>query len=296
VAVSLAAVLWGFDGVVLTPRLQGLDIMLVVFLLHAIPFALMQPFLFRSYGVLRQLNSGGMLALLAVSLCGGVLGTYAIVQALFAVQFNQLSVVVLLQKLQPLFAIGLAGLVLRERIRGRFLVRAIVAVIGAYLLAFGFSMPEVGADRATVQGAIWAVVAAAAFGGATVLGKLLLRQLDFRVATFGRYGMTALVTGIYLVLSGGLSLEKISVQQAWILLLIGLTTGSGALFLYYRGLGQIRAITAAICELWLPLSAVVFDRLVNGSVLAPVQWFGGAVLLTAITLVSIDSAAQPSKR
>ena len=51
-AICISAALWGFDGVALTPRLYNLDVLQVVFLLHAVPFLFMQLFLLRSYGVL----------------------------------------------------------------------------------------------------------------------------------------------------------------------------------------------------------------------------------------------------
>ena len=70
-------------------------------------------------------------------------------------------------------------------------------------------------------------------------------------------------------------------------LVIGLTTGSGAIFLYYYGLTRVRAVVSAICELCLPLSAVVFDYWLNGSVLGGWQWLGAVLLVTAITLVSL---------
>ena len=103
--ICLSAALWGLDGVVLTPRLANLPVAFVVFLLHVVPFVLMQPFLYRSYGRLRRMDARGWSALALVSLTGGLIGTLAIVKALFLVDFNQLSVVVLLQKLQPVFAI-----------------------------------------------------------------------------------------------------------------------------------------------------------------------------------------------
>jgi len=79
--------------------------------------------------------------------------------------------------------------------------------------------------------------------------------------------------------------------QNWLLIvLIGLTTGSGAIFLYYFGLTRVRAIVATICELCLPLSAILFDYLINGSVLGPWQWIGAAVLIAAITKVSLRPA------
>ncbi len=45
--ICVSAALWGVDGVVLTPRLSNLSVPFVVFLLHAVPFALMQPFLWQ---------------------------------------------------------------------------------------------------------------------------------------------------------------------------------------------------------------------------------------------------------
>jgi drug/metabolite transporter (DMT)-like permease len=279
--------MWGLDGVALTPRLFGLPVPLVVLLLHLVPFILMQPFLFRAYPRIARMGRGGWISLLLVALSGGLLGTLAIVKALFLVNFNQLSVVVLLQKLQPVFAILLAALVLGERMRKEFFIWAFLAVVGAYGLTFGLRLPASSTGSGGVEAAVWAVVAALAFGCATVLGKRLLDDLDFKAATFARYGLTSALALVYLGLSGtGLPLESVGRVQ-WILVLaIGLTTGSGAIFVYYYGLGRVRASVATICELCLPLSAVLFDYLLNDSVLGPWQWVGAGLMLTAIVRIS----------
>ena len=99
--ICVSAALWGLDGVVLTPRLANLQVPFVVFLLHAIPFALMQPFLWRSYRRLRAMPARGWLALALVAFTGGMLGTLAIVKALFLVNFNQLSVCLLYTSPSP---------------------------------------------------------------------------------------------------------------------------------------------------------------------------------------------------
>ncbi len=293
-AICLSATLWGLDGVVLTPRLYNLDVLFVVFLVHAVPFLLMQPFLWPAYRTLARLPAREWLVLLLVALTGGTLGTFAIVRALFLVDFNQLSVVVLLQKLQPVFAILLAALLLRERISGRFLLRAAAALVGAYLLTFGARLPDLATGSASTQAAAWAAVAAAAFGSATVLGKRLLHALDFRQATFGRYGLTALLTALYLAAAeGGLSFAEVTPSNWIIVLVIGLTTGSGALFLYYFGLTRVRAVVSAICEMCLPLSAILFDYLINRSALGPWQWLGATILVAAIFLVSTRQGTSP---
>lgn len=285
--ICFAASLWGLDGVVLTPRLAPLPVTLVVFLLHAVPFALMQPFLAGRWRVLLRLDRKSWIALLLVALTGGLIGTLAIVHALFLVGFNQLSVVVLLQKLQPVFAIALAGLVLREPIGTRFALWAAVALTGAYLLSFGLTLPQVGEGGVTARAAFWATVAAACFGAATVLGKDLLGSVDVVTATFGRFGVTATAALIVLAFRHhGVPLGLLDLRQWVLVLLISVTTGSGAIFLYYVGLRRVRASIASLCELCLPLTAVLLDRFVNHSVLGPWQWFGAALLIAAIARVT----------
>ncbi len=143
------------------------------------------------------------------------------------------------------------------------------------------------AGDGTVTAATLALIAAAAFGSATVFGKQLLGSLDFKDATFGRYGMTAVMALGYTLVSGaGLPFAEVTPKEWMIVLVISLTTGSGALFLYYYGLTRVKASVAAICELCLPLSAVVFDYLINGSVLGGWQWVGAALLIGAILRIT----------
>jgi len=295
-AICIAAALWGLDGVVLTPRLSTLAVAFVVFLLHAVPFALMQPVLFGCWRRLRAFDRRTWLVLGLVALTGGLMGTFAIVKALFLVEFKQLSVVVLLQKLQPVFAIFLAALLLKERLTGRFVAWAVAAISGGYLLTFGLSVPDLAGGERTLWAAFYALVAAACFGAATVFGKLLLGTVDFKTATFARYGLTSVLALIYVAVSGvGLPIATVSTENWIVILVISLTTGSGAIFLYYWGLTRVKATVATICELCLPLSAVMLDYLVNGSRLGIWQWLGGFVLLGSILRIStMQSSPKPS--
>jgi drug/metabolite transporter (DMT)-like permease len=52
------------------------------------------------------------------------MGTFFYTKALSYIQYIDLSVVVLLQKLQPLFAISLAAIILKEKITQKFLLLA----------------------------------------------------------------------------------------------------------------------------------------------------------------------------
>lgn len=287
IAICFAAILWGLDGVALTPKLFTLSPIFVVFLLHAVPFMMMQPFLFSSYKKLLKLPKENMLFLFLAALAGGLIGTIAIVKALFLVHFQKLSIVMLLQKLQPVFAIFFAAIILKERLSKKYVFWAAISLIGAYMLTFGIGVPIISDDYTSA--ALFAVLAAASFGSATVFGKKVLEKTDFKSATFGRFGLTALFAAILVPFLGAFTFDLITNVQWGLLILIAITTGSGAIFIYYWGLNRVTAITSIICELCMPLSAVIFDYFINNTMLEFWQLVGIALMIVSIIMISKDS-------
>jgi drug/metabolite transporter (DMT)-like permease len=288
-AICVAATLWGLDGVVLTPRLYSLDIGLVVFIFHALPFLLMNVFMYKEYKHIRTFTTTDVIMFFLLSLLGGAVGTLAIVKALFLVNFKALTIVVLLQKLQPVFAITLAALLLGEKLKRNFLLWSALAITAGYFLTFGFNLPDFVEGSKTALAAGFSLLAAFAFGSSTVFSKKVLQKYSFFTATFFRYAFTSLIMLLYVLSTGILkSIPEISGMQWTIFSIIGITTGSGAIFLYYFGLTRIRAMLATICELCFPVSAILFDYLVNGRVLTLVQWVSAAVLIFAILKLSLE--------
>lgn len=287
-AISFAAILWGFDGIVLTPRLYNLNIAYVVFMVHCIPFLLLNFFCYNSYKELKTFSKTDFIYFFLVALFGGALGTLAIVKALFLVNFQSLTVVVLLQKLQPVFAVILAAILLKERVHKGFVVWASIAIIASYFLAFGFTIPDFNTGSRISLAALYSLLAAFSFGSATVFGKKILNKVDFISATFFRYGFTSIIMLVIVLINGSLNQLQQTTYQNWlILLLIGFTTGSGALFLFYYGLRKVKAMVATICELFFPVSAILFDYLFNGKVLTPIQWISATILLISIIKLSL---------
>ena len=283
IAISISAILWGFDGVVLTPRLYNLNVGWVVFVLHVIPFLIMNLFLFREYANLRTFVKQDYILFALVGIFGGALGTISIVKALFLVNFHQLSVVVLLQKLQPIFAIILAAILLKEKIKKNFIIWASIAIIASYFLTFGFSLPFDSLNDNTFMAAMFAILAAFSFGSSTVFSKKILLQHNFITATFFRYGFTSLIMLVYVIITGSLSQFELTTDINWLyFLIIGTTTGSGAIFIYYYGLRRVKAILATISELLFPISAILFDYIFNGSILSPIQIVSAAIMVFAI--------------
>lgn len=299
VLVAVAAMMWGFDGVVLTPRLFNLDVGYVVFMVHALPFAVMNFLFFREYRRLRELTPGDLLYMFLVALFGGALGTLAIVKALFLAQFQQLTVVALLQKLQPVFAVILARVVLGERFGSRFLLWALVAVVAGYFLTFEFNVPALVNNGNMLPAAMYSVFAAFAFGSSTVFGKRVLFKLPHQAALFYRYGMTTGIMAVVLSFTGAFNQFAVTTPVNWMLFaVIGATTGGGAIWMYYYGLQRIRAGESTILELCFPVSTVFFDYVFNGGVLSPARWVGGIVMLIAIYKIGTsgdeDAAALQS--
>ncbi|MCD4790324.1 MAG: DMT family transporter, partial [Bacteroidales bacterium] len=273
IAVSLASIMWGFDGVVLTPRLYNLNVVYVVFVLHLIPFLIMNIFLHKEYRHLKSFTSQDYLTFFLVALLGGAIGTLAIVKALFLIDFRHLTVVVLLQKLQPVFAIALAVFLLKERLKNKFILWASVAVVASYFLVFGFNLPDFNTGANTIYAALYSLLAAFSFGCSTVFSKKILLKYSFYTSTFYRYGFTLLIMLIFVSVAGKFNQFSVTTNENWMFfLIIAFTTGSGAIFLFYYGLVRIRAIIATICELFFPISAIFFDYIVNGKILSPVQW------------------------
>ncbi len=285
--VIIAASLWGVDGIVLRPALFTLPVPLVVFVESTIVTILLTPFFVKHIPSLKLLQKKDWLAFFLVALLGGAIGTMAITKALFYVNFVNLSVVILLQKLQPVFAITLAAIFLKEKLPKQFFQWAALAVLGAYFMTFGTSLPDFTTGDKTTVAAIFALVAALSFGSSTVFSKRALKNVSFEMGTYLRFLFSAFIMLVLVVSLGDISsLPEITTRQAIIFLIIAFTTGGAAIFLYYFGLKRISASVATICELAFPLTAVMLEYFLRNNILDVVQWIGAGVLLLSIIKVS----------
>ena len=289
-AVALSAMLWGVDGILLTPQLYNLNTAFVVFVIHLFPFMLMNVFFFKEYRHLKTMTSSDLLYFFLIALFGGALGTLAIVKSLFLLHFNNLSVVVLLQKLQPIFAVILARIILKESIKKHFMLWACIALIAGYFLTFGWALPDFSTEGiVTFYAALLSLLAAFSFGSSTVFSKKILGSYSFVTSTFFRYGFTTLIMLVIVLFAGHIGDFSQITQRNWIfIVLIGLTTGSGAIFLYYYGLRHVKASVSTFLELMYPITAVVLDHFVNKTVYSPVQWVAAFVMLFAIVMLNVS--------
>lgn len=287
VYVIFAASLWGLDGIVLRPALYSLPVVLVVFIESSIVTILLSPLFFKKLPEIKLLANKEWMLFFLIALLGGAIGTMAITRALFYVDFVNLSVVILLQKLQPVFAITLAGIFLKEKLPRRFFYWSAIAITGAYLMTFGTRLPELSTGDKTAAAAVFALIAAISFSSSTVLSKRALRNVSFELGTYLRFAFSSVIMMILVLSLGDISsINTITSTQIIVFLIIAFTTGGAAIFLYYFGLKRITASVAAICELAFPLTAVILEYFLRGNILGPVQWIGAIVLFLSIIKVS----------
>jgi drug/metabolite transporter (DMT)-like permease len=287
VFIVFAAVIWAVDGIILRPILYSLSVPMVVLIESTIAFVLLTPFLYHHYTELAKLKQRDWLAFFLVALFGGAIGTMAITKALFYVNYINLSIVVLIQKLQPVFAIALAALLLKEKLNKSYFFWGGVAIVSSYFMTFGISIPSLANNENVIAAALFALLSAFSFGASTVFSKRGLRNIRFETATYLRLLLTAvLLLPVTLVLEGGIPLKTIEGHQWGVFFVIAFVTGIISTFAYYFGLKKVKASVATIAELTFPMAAILLEFIIRDNLLSAVQWLAAVLLLFAIYKVS----------
>lgn len=281
--IILAALLWAFDGLI-RQHLYTLPPITIIFFEHLIGLIILSPFVLKH--VLKTKLTGREWRLVVlIAILSGLFGTLWFTAALGKVHFITISVVFLLQKLQPLFAIASARIFLKERLDARYLKWALLALFSAYFVTFPNGVVNLETGDGTAIAALYALGAAFAWGTSTTFSKMFLGRLDFKTGTFYRFLITVIVALPALYFWGraadaGLAIPDAS-QFGW-LALIAVSTGMVALLIYYRGLAKTSVHVSTILELTFPFVAILLDYFVNNTVLALSQWIAALVLVFSI--------------
>lgn len=288
--IFVAAVLWGLDGV-LRRSLFDLPPATIVFYEHFIGLIIIAPFLYKAWQD-ETLSKNEWTALGLVSLLSGVLGTLFFTTALMKVNFIPFSVVFLLQKLQPIFTIITAWIVLGERADKRYVPWAVLALVAGYFVTFPGGVVNFGGGY--VEAALFALAAAIAWGSSTAFSRYVLIGHSNTLVTGVRFVITVPLALGFVIGFGQLSsLSAITGGQFITLCVIALSTGMLALWIYYRGLKQTPARISAIVELAFPLTAIMIDLWMYNTSLALSQYAAVLVLLWAMYKVAQLNASTP---
>ncbi|MFD8500638.1 DMT family transporter [Amycolatopsis sp. NPDC059657] len=273
--VAIAAALWGTDGLLRLPLAEKLPAATVVFWEHVLVVMVLSPFIPRAIRALRKCGPKEWLAVLVI---GG--GSSALATAMFTAAFKLGDPItpLVLQKLQPVFAVVAAFFVLGERIRPGYALFAVPALIGAWLLAF---RDPTHIQVAAAKAALLAIGAAALWAAGTVLGRLVSAQLEARDVTVLRFTVGLPAAAIIVAAQG--SAFAVGWDNALGLGLLALVPGLLALSLYYAGLRSTPASRATLAELAFPVTAVVLGVSFLDAHLVATQWIGLTIVVAAVT-------------
>lgn len=292
--VALGAALWGIDPLFRIILLKSLTSTQIVLLEHVILFVVAFPVLWKNRAELRGIKLRHAGALLFISWGGSALATILFTLAL---SHGNPNAVLLLQKLQPLFAIILARLMLKEilpKFIGPFLL---LALAGTYLLTFGWTVPFGHINDFVQIGSLLSLGAAVLWGGSTVMGRYLLGSMKYETVTSLRF-ILALPLLLAITFTEGQSWNwpggAYDTSMVLLnLLLQALLPGLLSLLLYYKGLSAIKASYATLAELSFPLVGVLLNWAAFGQMITLPQFVG--FMLIWITLFFISRQTDISR-
>lgn len=203
-------------------------------------------------------------AFLLIGGLGSALGTLAFTQA-----FSHINptLVILLQKLQPLVAISAAALLLGERWRPAFPALVLLAIAGSLLMILPDVMTLGGegalkgysGSKDTLLGYGLTLIAVLGWGLSTVFGRRLCNEgVHADELMLGRFLAGAAVL-IPLALIQSSSFAAIDSGILSKIAAMAVLAGLLGMALYYRGLQRLPAHIATLCELFFPVAAVAVN-------------------------------------
>jgi drug/metabolite transporter (DMT)-like permease len=291
--IILASSFWALDTLIRYPLISsGLSATTMVFYEHFLLSAIFIIFYPESFMNIVRGKKINWLYFIIVGAFGSAIATAAFTRAFY---FLNPSLVILLQKFQPLVAIILARIFLAEKIQKIFVVWAIVCLIGAFLISFEDILRLTDSNQdinklffheEAFLGYILVAISVVGWGASTVFGKKLsmngLKQQDIM---FGRFIVAFLTLIPMLKFNNDLFSHDLDMYGK--IALMVLISGLLAMYLYYKGLALVSARACALAELFFPFFAVVVNWLFLGKELTPIQILGGCILLIGSSVIQM---------
>lgn len=291
--IILATFLWALDTLIRYPLIhQGFSAQSMVFIEHLVLFALFFPRLYKSRFRFWHEQVSTLFYFLIIGGLGSAIATVSFTKAFSLVNP---SLVILLQKLQPIVAITLARIFLEEKIKRGFLPWAVVALVGSLLISYNDIFPHLSSldfsapllSKGALAGYLLALLAVFSWASATVFGKkLTAKGFSTQEIMGGRFffGLLVIIPMVSFQKSTLWGSFGLFDTVAKILLMISLS-GLLGMFFYYKGLKSISARVAALLELFFPLFAVSLNWIFLGHYLEITQIIGAFMLLLSSVVI-----------
>lgn len=291
--VILACLFWGMDTLIRYPLVErGINPVTIVFYEHLVLVGIFSLRLIPNLKRIGELRLADMFSFLIIGGVGSAIATVAFTESF---QYLNPSLVILLQKLQPIVAILLAAIVLKEEIHKQFLVWAFICMVGGLLVSspdiirfydlLVNDQGQVTSDYA-LQGYLLVGVSILGWGSTTVFGKRLsMAGFETKSIMAGRFLTGALVLIPFVQWNRSMIMPE--GQDYLRILIMVIISGALAMWLYYQGLKRLPARTTAIAEMFFPFFAVIVNWFFLGKQLNDWQLLGGGILIIGSLIIQL---------
>lgn len=291
--IILACLFWGMDTLIRYPLVErGINPISIVFYEHCILTLIFSLRLIPEIKRIGELKLSDVFSFLIIGGVGSAIATVAFTDSF---QYLNPSLVILLQKFQPVIAIILAAIILKEEIQKQFVVWAFICLIGGLLISspdierfYHLTVNNFGAVSSDValKGYGLVGISILGWGATTVFGKRLSMQgFETKSIMAGRFFTGLLVLIPFVKWDRSLILPQ--GEDYLRILIMVIISGALAMWLYYQGLKKLSAKTTAIAEMFFPFFAIVVNWIFLGKQLNELQLVGGAILIFGSLVIQL---------
>jgi len=282
--IMIACFTWALDTLIRYPLLsQGYTTLQIVLFEHVTLVFLTSPLLWRYRHQFRRLNRMEFASLFFIGGVGSAIGTLAFTQAF---HYINPTVVILLQKLQPIVAILAASVLLKEHLQRYFFYWSVIIIGGSVVMIWpdlnalnSKNLHSVHDNSSVIFGYAFTLLAVFSWGMATVCGRYLSeKKLPSNAIMSGRFFCGLLV----LIVFSAYQRDQIHVISFSAISSIGfmaVLSGLIGMGFYYLGLKNTPAHIATLVEMTFPVFAAIINWSVLGISLNHYQIIGGLILL-----------------
>ncbi|MGK0367403.1 MAG: drug/metabolite transporter (DMT)-like permease, partial [Thermoproteota archaeon] len=267
--IVLACFLWALDALIRYPLVgKGLGSLDLVFVEHSLLFVLSFYVFIKT---IPKIKLNGFKSIFYFFIVGGIGSALATLAFTRAFMFLNPSLVIILQKFQPIVAILLARFFLKEQFGKAFVGWAAISIVGAVLISLtdiigamslistnGDSITSMFMHEGALQGYFLVFISVLGWGAATVFGKKI-SNMGFNekeiMSTRFTFGFLTLLPFISFMDFRSQILSDSIYQIVAMVLLSGIL----AMYLYYVGLKKISARACSLAELFFPFCAVIVN-------------------------------------
>ncbi len=285
-----AGVCWGTAGVLSKLLMNmGFSPLAATAYRLILGFVLMTPIILAR----RKLRAGISRLAAAALVVAGVWGTgLGVLSYFMAVKLTSAQIAVILLYTAPFFAVGLSRVFLGERITRVKVFAAMMAFLGCFLVAKGYS--PVGMQL-LLPGVLIGVFSGLSYAVYTVCGRVVLRELDSLSMAYWTIGLGAIPLVAAGLATGGFQ-GPICFESMMLILALALIPTAGAFTLFSSGLKYVEASRASILSSVEVVSAIMLAFIILGERLEFLQCVGGAAVLVAVIVLQSSSMRREGSK